>query len=175
MPSPARYFDKTTGEYVGPTGLLDHLATLEKQHGLPSNALSAVLYAETPATVQTSSAGAQGPFQLKPILRKQYKAPPEAAHDPYLASEIAATELSKQSRDLGGFLPALAAWNWGRQNLRNMDSFSPDKPLDTATLPPTVQDFITKVLRSRVGFRPQHPPEKGVIRRVGGLDQVGQR
>lgn len=169
MVNPIRYFDETDGRYIGPEDLSRAFPAIEEQNDLPTGTLMALLYAESPAKIKTSSKGARGPFQIKDNVRTDLHATKSQIQNPLAAAELAARFLGQQQKDLGGYLPALAAWNWGRQNLRNQSWFSPDTPFDVAKLPPPVLDFIKKNLDARQGFKGSH----GLGLTVGKTDRWG--
>lgn len=154
-----RYFDKRSGAYSGPSDLLDLFGNLESKYNLKPGRLLSLLYSESPAKVRKSSAGAIGPFQVVPNLAKDYGISVDQLEDPYVAAKIAAQEIAKQTKALGGEDQALAAWNWGRGNLRKQGWFSPGGEFDISKLPNDVKQFIQKNRDADAGLRMQHAPK----------------
>lgn len=113
-----------------------NLAELEKQQGLPSGLLSAVMKAESGGNPNAvSPAGAQGLFQFMPATAKAYGVNP---FDPNSSAIGAARMYGDLSKQFKGDVPSmLAAYNWGSGNLTK-------KGMENA--PKETRDYIAKIL-----------------------------
>jgi soluble lytic murein transglycosylase-like protein len=111
------------------------LADLERQNGLPSGLLTAVMQAESGGNPNAvSKAGALGLFQFMPKTAEAYGIDPL---DPMQAAEGAARMYGDLNKQYEGDLPKmLAAYNWGSGNLSQ-------KGLENA--PKETRDYIAKI------------------------------
>lgn len=113
-----------------------NLPDLEKQYGLPSGLLNAVMMAESSGNPNAiSPKGALGAFQFMPETAKAYGVNPL---DPQSSAVGAARMYGDLSKQFGGDVPSmLAAYNWGSGNLTK-------KGLQNA--PKETRDYIAKIM-----------------------------
>lgn len=114
-------FDLSTAKPAGQTSYQSapgtlNLSELERQNGLPSGILSAVMQKESGGNPnEVPPKGAVGLFQFMPATAKQYGIDPR---DPQQSAQAAAKMLGELNRKYNGDIEkALAGYNWGQGNV----------------------------------------------------------
>lgn len=113
-----------------------NFSDLERQHGLPSGLLNAVMHQESRGDPNAvSPKGATGLFQFMPETAQAYGINPR---DPAQSADGAARMYGDLSRQYNGDVPKmLAGYNWGGGNMARQG-------FDNR--PPETQDYISKVM-----------------------------
>ena len=123
---------------------------LERSYGLPGGTLEAIAWYETRGTFRdmTSTTGARGIFQLRPIALRQVLDEFGIAADPsnpYQASAAAAALMSRYLRLFRGSLPlAVAAYNAGEGTVRRF--LSQVSQSGAGALPRETRDYVLNVI-----------------------------
>lgn len=129
------------------------LPRLEREQGLPTGLLSAVMHAESRGQAgAVSPVGAAGLMQFMSATGKDYGMPnPQDRFDPQKSVEGSAKYLGKLSKQFNGHVPSmLAAYNWGEGRVAkfNTDGTYVDQEGKTRKYSPPAetQHYVAKIM-----------------------------